>query len=154
MEPRWLSEADQVVWREYLRATLTVREALERDLLNEAGLSLNEYEVLVVLSEQPDRRIRMSTLAEELVNSRSRLSHTIGRMEKRGLVDRESCTKDGRGVYCGLTDEGYEVLVSAAPHHVESVRRHIFDRLTPEDIAALGAVLPKLGTSYDGAEGS
>lgn len=145
MEARWLSESDQAVWRDYLRATMEVREGLERHLLSETGLSLNEYEVLVVLSEQPEHRIRMARLAEELVNSRSRLSHTVQRMEKRGLVERHSCAKDGRGVYCTLTDEGYEVLKGAAPHHVESVRSHIFDRLTREDVESLGRVLAKLG---------
>lgn len=145
MEPRWLSESDQVVWREYLRATMEVREALERELLSQADLSLNEYEVLVVLSEQPEWRIRMAALAEELVNSRSRLSHTVQRMEKRGLVERHSCGQDGRGVYCRLTEEGFAALEGAAPHHVESVRHNIFDRLTQDEVEVLGRILPKLG---------
>lgn len=149
MATRWLAESDQMVWRDYLRATMEVREGLERDLISESSLSLNEYEVLVVLSEQPDHRIRMASLAEELVNSRSRLSHTVQRMEKRGLVVRQSCSQDGRGVYCRLTDEGFELLKAAAPHHVESVRRHIFDRLTPEDVDDLGRVLAKLGDLKD-----
>ncbi|MDN5558313.1 MAG: MarR family transcriptional regulator [Ruaniaceae bacterium] len=149
MGTRWLSESDQVVWRHYLRATMEVREGLERDLLAENDLSLNEYEVLVVLSEQPNHRIRMATLADELVNSRSRLSHTVGRMERRGLVERSSCAQDGRGVFCRLTDAGFEALEAAAPHHVESVRRHIFDRLTPEDVECLGKVLSKLGNLKD-----
>lgn len=142
---RWLSVEDQVVWRHYLRATMEVREELERDLLSECGLSLNEYEVLVVLSEQPDNTIRMSHLADHLVNSRSRLTHTVHRMEKRGLVERFSCSEDRRGVNCRLTDEGYALLETAAPIHVESVRRHIFDKLTLEDIRDFGRVLSKLG---------
>ncbi|HZL81730.1 MAG TPA: MarR family transcriptional regulator [Demequina sp.] len=144
-EARWLSLEDQAIWRQYLRATLEVRESLERDLLLEFGLSLNEYEVMVVLSESPDHTTRMSTLAEDLVNSRSRLTHTVHRMEKRGLVERTSCSDDRRGVNCRLTDSGYAVLESTAPSHVESVRRNIFDRLSREEIDALGRIMAKLG---------
>lgn len=144
-EPRWLSIEDQVVWRNYLRATMEVREALERDLLDGFGLSLNEYEVMVVLSEQPDHTARMSTLADDLVNSRSRLTHTVSRMERRGLVRRSSCKDDGRGVNCALTDAGYALLETAAPLHVESVRHHIFDRLSREEIEAFGRIMAKLG---------
>ncbi|MGM0385241.1 MAG: MarR family winged helix-turn-helix transcriptional regulator [Actinomycetota bacterium] len=144
-EPRWLSAKDQAVWRHYLRATMEVREALERDLMDSFGLSLNEYEVMVVLSEQPDHTARMSTLADDLVNSRSRLTHTVNRMERRGLVSRSSCKDDGRGVNCRLTETGYALLETAAPLHVESVRQHIFDRLTPSEIETFGRMLAKLG---------
>ncbi len=137
-EPRWLSLEDQVIWRNYLRATMEVRDALERDLLTSHNLSLNEYEV-------PDHTVRMSVLADDLVNSRSRLTHTVSRMERRGLVRRSSCAEDGRGVNCHLTEAGYALLVEAAPTHVESVRRQIFDRLTREEIDALGRIMAKLG---------
>nr|NLD40375.1 MarR family transcriptional regulator [Actinomycetales bacterium] len=126
---------------------MEVNEALDRDLVQTHGLSLNEYEVMVVLSEQPERRIRMSALAEEIVNSRSRLTHTIRRMERRGLVSREACADDGRGVNCILTDEGYAVLERAAPDHVDSVRRNIFDNITAAEARSLGAILGKLGES-------
>ncbi len=144
-EPRWLSLEDQVVWRNYLRATMEVREALERDLMDGYGLSLNEYEVMVVLSEQPEHTARMSTLADDLVNSRSRLTHTVTRMERRGLVVRSTCADDRRGVNCRLTDAGYELLRTAAPLHVESVRQQIFDRLSRAEIESLGAIMAKLG---------
>ena len=141
---RWLSEKDQKVWRTYLRATQEVQTKLDKDLAD-SGLSLNEYEVLVVLSEQPDRTIRMSALAEDLVNSRSRLTHTVTRMERRGLVVRSTCADDRRGVNCRLTDAGYELLRTAAPLHVESVRQQIFDRLSRAEIESLGAIMAKLG---------
>ena len=144
-EPRWLSLDDQVVWRNYLRATMEVRESLERDLMDGYGLSLNEYEVMVVLSEQPEHTARMSTLADDLVNSRSRLTHTVTRMERRGLVVRSTCADDRRGVNCRLTDAGYELLRTAAPLHVESVRQQIFDRLSRAEIESLGAIMAKLG---------
>lgn len=143
--PRWLSQEDQAVWRHYLRATMEVRESLERDLLSSFGLSLNEYEVMVVLSESPGHTTRMSTLADDLVNSRSRLTHTVNRMERRGLVRRTSCPDDRRGVNCRLTAEGYALLGEAAPVHVESVRVNIFDRLSREEVAAFGSILTKLG---------
>ncbi len=139
-QPRWLSEEDQKTWRTYLRATQEVQTKLDKDLAT-YGLSLNEYEVMVVLSEQPDHTIRMSALAENLVNSRSRLTHTVHRMERRGFVEREACADDGRGVNCRLTEEGFDFLSEVAPVHVDSVRRHIFDHLTAEQAAALGEIL-------------
>ena len=142
-QPRWLSEDAQRIWRTYLRATQEVQTKLDKDLAA-SGLSLNEYEVLVVLSEQPERTIRMSALAENLVNSRSRLTHTVHRMERRGFVEREACADDGRGVNCRLTDEGFALLAEVAPIHVESVRRHIFDRLTQEQAEAMGEILGHL----------
>ena len=108
MGTRWLSESDQVVWRHYLRATMEVREGLERDLLAENDLSLNEYEVLVVLSEQPNHRIRMATLADELVNSRSRLSHTVG--------PRRVLPSHGRRVRCAGGRRTPSRRVRAPPH--------------------------------------
>lgn len=144
-DTRWLPREHQVVWRHYLRASQEIREELERDLMASHKLSLNEYEVMVVLSEQPEHAARMSQLADELVNSRSRLTHTIGRMERRGLVVRSACSEDGRGVLCRLTDAGYRELQVAAPDHVESVRRHIFDKLTEEEVAWVGRIFSKLG---------
>jgi len=142
---RWLSEEDQRVWRQYLRATMEINDALDRDLAQSHGLSMNEYEVMVVLSEAPERTVRMSVLAEELVNSRSRLTHTVRRMESRGLVRREACSDDGRGVNCVLTQEGFDLLEKAAPDHVECVRRNIFDNLSATEIRHLGDILAKLG---------
>lgn len=143
IQPRWLSTEDQKVWRTYLRATQEVQNKLDRDLAA-SGLSLNEYEVMVVLSEQPDHTIRMSALADDLVNSRSRLTHTVHRMERKGFVERTACVDDGRGVNCRLTDEGFAFLSEVAPIHVESVRTHIFDRLTPQQAAAMGEILAHL----------
>src|SRR5690625_128010 len=99
---------------------------------------MNEYEILVRLSEAPERRVRMSVLAEHLVHSRSRLTHTIARMQRQGWVDRAPCAEDGRGVEAVLTDRGYETIVVAAPGHVASVRRHVVGGVTPVRLAALG----------------
>lgn len=140
----WLSDQQQVSWRAYLEGASRLDEALNRDLEADSGLSLNEYEVLVRLSENPNRTMRMSHLADSLAHSRSRVTHTVRRLEERGLVARESCVVDGRGVNAILTDGGYEVLVAAAPRHVRSVRRHLVDVLTPEQLAVLGEAMERV----------
>ena len=135
--PRWLDVEQQKVWRAYLLGSALLAERLDADL-REFGLDLGEYEILVTLSEAPDRRVRMSELAEAVHQSRSRLTHTVSRMENAGLVDRASCPTDRRGVWAHLSDEGFRLLEVAAPTHVEAVRRHFVEAMTPEDYAAVG----------------
>jgi DNA-binding MarR family transcriptional regulator len=141
---RWLDRDEQRVWRSYIEANQLLTDRLARDLDEDSDLSLPEYEVLVRLSEQPDRSLRMSALADKLVHSRSRLTHTAHRMEDRGLVERRACPGDGRGVLCVMTDAGYEALVKAAPVHVEGVRTHLFDQMTPQEVRVLGAIMGKV----------
>jgi DNA-binding MarR family transcriptional regulator len=141
---RWLDDDEQEVWRAYLDVMRLLMDRLQKQVSEDSGLSLGEYEVLVQLSEAPDRQLRMSELAARIVHSRSRLTHTVGRMEKRGLVRREPCEDDGRGVMCILIDAGFDVLVEAAPGHVEAVRQAIFDPLTPDDVRALGVAMHKV----------
>ncbi|MFZ5869661.1 MAG: MarR family winged helix-turn-helix transcriptional regulator [Actinomycetota bacterium] len=141
---RWLSEAEQQVWRAFLEANQRLWDKLARELDDESDLSLAEYEILVRLSEVEGWSLRMSELADRLVHSRSRLTHTARRMEERGLVRREACPADGRGVLCVMTDAGYAELVKAAPVHVEGVRTHLFDQLTPDEVAALGSAMRKV----------
>lgn len=137
-EVQWLSPREQRAWRTYLRGVAVVSEALNHDLIEELSISLNEYEVLSRLSETPGFTMRMSTLAEGLVHSRSRLTHTVTRLESEGLVARSTCEVDRRGVNCTLTDKGYELLKKAAPLHVHSVRRHLVDKLGEERMIQLG----------------
>jgi DNA-binding MarR family transcriptional regulator len=141
---RWLDGEEQQVWRSFLEGSQLLSDRLARELDDDTDLSLPEYEVLVRLSEEPDHSLRMSALADKLVHSRSRLTHTARRMEDRGLVERRACPGDGRGVLCVMTDAGYEALVKAAPTHVEGVRTHLFDQMTPEEVRTLGAVMGKL----------
>jgi DNA-binding MarR family transcriptional regulator len=143
-EVRWLAPEEQAVWRSFLDVSRLITEHMNRQLSDESGMSLPEYEILVALSEAPDRRLRMSELADRVISSRSRITHTVGRMEERGLVYREACLDDGRGVLCVLTDAGFAVLEAAAPGHVETVRSRMFDPLTPADVVALGAALGKI----------
>ena len=148
-EPRWLTADEQRAWRAWVDSTVLLLDRLNRDLQETNGLTMADYEILVRLSESPDRRMRMSELASKTLSSRSRLSHQIDRMVTRELVDREKCENDKRGAFAVLTDEGWRTLVAAAPDHVASVRRHLVDVLTPEQFAqlgnALGIVADRLG---------
>ena len=139
MSTRWLTEEQQKVWRTYLLGSARLNERLDADL-HRSGLDLPEYEILVTLEESPDRRRRMSELADAVHQSRSRLTHTIARMEKTGLVERVTCPTDRRGVWAQLTTTGFEVLQKAAPGHVAAVRRNFVDAVSPEDWAAVGRV--------------
>jgi DNA-binding MarR family transcriptional regulator len=143
-QPHWLDAQEQDVWREYLRASRLLETALDHDL-QAHGLQLSEYEILSMLSEQPDRRLRMSVIAEQVVQSRSRLTHTAGRLENRGWVRREACTGDRRGVELVLTDTGFAEITAMAPTHVASVRSNMLDHLSREDLEALGRAMAAIG---------
>lgn len=138
--PRWLDEEEQQAWRAFLGATQLLFDQLDRELQRDAGMPHAYYEILVSLSESPDRAMRMSELAELTRSSRSRLSHAVARLEALGWVVRRSCATDGRGQVARLTDVGFAALAEAAPGHVEAVRTHLFDRLTQEQVAQLRAI--------------
>ncbi|HZY00856.1 MAG TPA: MarR family transcriptional regulator [Dermatophilaceae bacterium] len=148
-QPQWLDAQEQDVWREYLRATRLLEAALDHDL-QAHGLQLSEYEILSMLSEQPDRRLRMSVIAELVVQSRSRLTHTAGRLENRGWVRREACEGDRRGVELVLTDTGFAEITRMAPTHVSSVRRNLLDHLSREDLLALGRAMAAISNGILG----
>jgi DNA-binding MarR family transcriptional regulator len=146
-EVRWLSVDEQRAWRAYRDGTARLLDILAHELEQDSGLSLGEYEVLVRLSEAPARTLRMSELAGELAHSRSRLTHTVRRMETAGLVERAPCLEDARGVNCTMTEAGWQRLVAAAPSHVESVRRHLVDVLSPQQMQALGDAMGAVGAA-------
>ena len=133
---RWLSAQEQRAWRTHLEVSRLLMHQLERDI-QPYGLTMNDYEILVNLSESDDHRMRMSDLAAATLQSKSRLSHQITRMERAGLVRRENCDSDRRGLFAVLTEQGWETLRTTAPHHVESVRHHFIDQLSPADLATL-----------------
>lgn len=137
---RWLDEAEQRAWRAWLRGGRLVMEALDRDMARH-GLSLSEYEVLSMLSETPEVRMRMSELAHILVQSRSRLTHTANRLTERGWVTRQACPDDRRGVLLGLTEQGRAKVAAIAPVHVASVRAVVVDQLSAEQLACLGEAM-------------
>ena len=137
---RWLSEPEQHAWRGYLAMTRLLAAQLDRELQQDSALPHTYYEILVRLSEAPDRSLRMSELAVLSESSRSRLSHAVSRLAEAGWVRREDCVTDRRGAFAILTEAGLAALEAAAPAHVESVRRHLFDRLTPEQVDQLDAI--------------
>lgn len=136
----WLDDDQQRHWRAYLRGSRLLERAMTEDLVP-LGIQLSEYELISMLSEIPDQRVRMSQLADAIVQSRSRVTHTAARLERRGWVTRNPCMDDGRGVEIALTDAGREVVARVAASHVASVRRHLVDVLTPEELAALGGAM-------------
>ena len=149
---RWLTQDEQRSWRAWLSASTLLMDRLGRELQEQHGLSGADYEILVRLSEVPDRRMRMSDLADATLSSRSRLSHQIDRMEKADLVRREVCSDDRRGAFAVMTDSGWTTLVAAAPDHVTSVREHLVDQMSPEEFAALGAACRKVADHLTGVD--
>ncbi len=139
--PRWLDEDQQQAWRAYLAATELLSDHVDRQLQRDAGMPHIYYMLLVWLSEAPNRRMRMTELAERSKITRSRLSHAISRLEKDGWLRREDCPTDRRGQNAVLTDEGMAALEKAAPGHVEAVREAVFDRLTPEQVRQLDEIM-------------
>ncbi|MBC6466796.1 MarR family winged helix-turn-helix transcriptional regulator [Actinomadura alba] len=137
-EPRWLDARQQRDWRAFLEGSVRLWDVIDRDLKAKHGLTGAEYEILVQLSEAPERRMRMAELAESASQSRSRLSHTCGRLEAKKLVHRETCPGDKRGVFAVLTDEGFATLDLAARDHVNTVREFFIDVMEPGDLEAVG----------------
>jgi DNA-binding MarR family transcriptional regulator len=148
----WLTDAEQCAWRTYLDVNRMLTYQLEKDL-QPFGLTMNDYEILVNLSESADRRLRMSDLAAATLQSKSRLSHQITRMETAGLVRRENCESDRRGLYAVLTDHGMDTMSKVAPHHVDSVRKHFIDQLSPEALADLHESLKPVADQLRGRRG-
>jgi DNA-binding MarR family transcriptional regulator len=140
-------------WRNYVTGAAMLADRLHRELQDGHGLSLADYEVLVRLSEQPARRMRMSQLAEDVASSKSRVSHQVARMEKEGLLVRRECAEDGRGVLAELTDRGMRALETAAPTHVEGVREHVIDLLSREEQEVVAKVFDRVITHLRSLDG-
>jgi DNA-binding MarR family transcriptional regulator len=145
-KPRWLDERESRMWRAYNQMRRELNSALERQLTRDAGLSGADYELLVVLSEAPGDQLRARELREMVGWDRSRLAHQIRRMEQRGLVTRDECPDDARGTVIHLTTEGRRAIESAAPAHMEAVRRHFVGLLTAEEIATLTSIADRVLT--------
>lgn len=143
-ESPWLSSTDQRTWRRWLQLNALLPGVLHRELQADAGLSLPDFDVLVRLTDSPEGRVRVTDLARGLHWERSRVSHHITRMERRGLIKREECSDDGRGAWVVLTGEGRAAIERAAPAHVETVRRLVFEALTREETEVLSTVIEKV----------
>jgi DNA-binding MarR family transcriptional regulator len=140
-ETRWLDQEQQRSWRALLLGMTLLMDRLDDELREQFRLSMTEYEILVRLSESEGRSLRMAHLADALAHSRSRVTHTIARMEAAGYVRRTPAPDDGRGIVATMTDAGWELLEQAAHVHVEGVRRHLVDLVGDDDFAALGRVM-------------
>jgi DNA-binding MarR family transcriptional regulator len=147
--PSWLSPAEQHAWRSFIRLHQKLSARLVRDLQEHSKLSGADYEILVALTDAPDGRQRFQDLARTVDWEQSRLSHQIARMTKRGLVAREECAEDGRGVFVVLTRAGREVIDAAAPKHVAMVRRLVIDAISPEELATLGQLSNRILNQLD-----
>jgi len=148
-ETPWLDEPQQHVWRSFLGATTLLMDRLDRDLRAAHDLSMPEYEILVRLSEAPDRSIRMAELAAQIMHSRSRVTHTIARLERKGIVERVQAVGDGRGVTAVLTDHGFSVLEEAAHTHVRGVHAYLVENASPEEFAVVGQVMARVVSQLD-----
>jgi len=150
-EPRWLDETEMRAWTGLLRMGWLIEVGIGRDL-TEAGLSFPDYHVLASLSETPGHRMRITDLAARISWSKSRLSHQLSRMEARGLVCRNTCPSDARGALAVLTPAGLEAIQNAAPGHVESIRRHLLQPLSPEQVEALADIAEAVLSRCAGTE--
>jgi DNA-binding MarR family transcriptional regulator len=147
--PRWLDDRERRAWLSFITASHLLDGALDRQLSRDANMPHAYYMILAMLSEAPDRTLRMSALAERTSSSQSRISHAIARLEEVGWVRREKCPTDRRGNLAVLTPAGYETLASAAPGHVEAVRGYLFDVLEPEQVDQLAAICEAMLSRLD-----
>lgn len=145
----WLNPAEQHAWRIFIRLHQKITAELTRDLQAHSKLSGADYEILVALTDVPEGRLRPQDLASAIDWEQSRLSHQIARMSKRGLVTREECAEDGRGVLVAITPAGHKVVEAAAPKHVATVRRLVIDTLTPDELATLARINERILEQLD-----
>jgi DNA-binding MarR family transcriptional regulator len=146
---RWLTAREERVWRRWLTLNARVSATLHRELQDDAGLSMPDFEVLVHLTDSPEGRIRVTDLARLLQWERSRVSHHVTRMARRRLVQRVECAEDGRGAFIVITPQGRAAIEQAAPGHVSTVRRLVFDILSPEEVDAFATIIERVLAQLD-----
>lgn len=149
---RWLDDDEQRVWRAYLAVSRKLFAAIDRQMQDESGMPQTYYIILAMLSEAPNRSLRMSELADIVSSSPSRLSHAVDRLEERGWVRRERDPADRRGNRTVLTEEGWGVVQQSAPGHVRTVREQLFDLVTPDELAVLDTVFARVQAHLEGDE--
>jgi DNA-binding MarR family transcriptional regulator len=146
-ETRWLDDVEMRTWLAWVQSSLRMRDQLDAELVAEHDLSLPEYEVLAFVSQAPRGQLRMTELAATTIVSRSRLTHLVDRLVRRGFLVREQCPSDRRGWFAVLTPAGRRLLRKAAPTHVRGVRRYLIDVLTPDEVTALAPVLERVAAA-------
>jgi DNA-binding MarR family transcriptional regulator len=148
-EVPWLTAEEQREWRAWLLLNNRISATIQREMQEDSGLSSSDFEVLVNLTDSPDGRVRVSDLATQMLWERSRLSHHVTRMERRGMVERAECVEDGRGAFVAITPAGRAAIEQAAPGHVRTVRRLVFDALTAEELRTLSTLVDKMLVRLD-----
>jgi len=151
-DAQWLDDREQRAWRGYLRMHARLSVALHRQLQTDSDLSLTDFAVLVQLTDAAESRVRVSDLARALQWEQSRTSHHLSRMQRRGLVRRDECPDDRRGAFIVLTADGRAAIEAAAPRHVQTVRRLVFDQLTQAQVDALAAIADRVSAAIDEQE--
>lgn len=149
---QWLSPSQERDWRSFVRLHQRLSATLTRDLQAHSRLSGADFEILVALTDAPAGRLRITELARAIDWEQSRLSHQISRMIRRGLLAREDCADDGRGVLVVVTADGRGAIRAAAPHHVATVRRLVVDVLDPAELATLGRLSRRIIDNLDAAQ--
>jgi DNA-binding MarR family transcriptional regulator len=149
-EPRWLDHDEQYAWRQLAAVILKLPSELDAQLRRDAGMSHFDYWVVALLSEAPNRTLRMSQLAAQANASLSRLSHVVSRLETRGWVARQPCPDDARTTLAVLTDAGFDQVVATAPGHVDAVRTLVFDGLDTDDVRGLASACAAILERIDG----
>jgi DNA-binding MarR family transcriptional regulator len=149
MDTEWLTEDERAAWLRLIAVVELLPGVLDSQLRSDAGLTHFEYFVLAMLSEAPERTLRMTSLAQRTNATLPRLSHVVSRLESRGLVERFPCPEDGRATNARLTTQGWDAVVAAAPGHLDAVRRHVFDLLTPTQVKQLRTIGDALMTRLD-----
>lgn len=149
---RWLDDAEQRAWRGLISGMTALERRLERELIERFDISMDDYAILVLLSESRDRRVRMSQLSSSALIPKPQVTYRIGRLEQRGIVTREPCSDDARGMWAVLTDDGYALLERAAAHHVQNVRELVLDQMSREEFLTLGRVMEAVYRASAGDE--
>lgn len=143
-EVRWLDDAEQASWRQWISGTTVLFRALERELVQHFDITMDDYALLVLLSDQEDNAARMSELADDAIVPRPQVTYRISRLEKRGIVERRPCASDARGTEAHLTAEGFGLLEQAAAHHVTNVRELFLDLLGDDEFSTLGDAMGRV----------
>jgi DNA-binding MarR family transcriptional regulator len=146
-ETRWLDPEETIIWRRFIEASSRVTQLLDASLKETAQMTLDDYEVLVHLSEAPDQQLRMTDLSHRLLHSQARVSQRVDRLVKRNWVARQKCPEDGRVTYATITEEGMAAITATAPHHVEDVRALLIDLIEPEDRPTMARVLDRIAAN-------
>jgi DNA-binding MarR family transcriptional regulator len=148
-EPRWLDEAEMTAWLRLIAVAERLPGVLDSQLRRDSGMTHFEYQVLAMLSDAPERTLRMTLLGLQTNATLPRLSHVVRRLEGQGYVERSVAPEDKRAINARLTDAGFDAIVAASPGHLQTVRENVLDPLSPMQVAALSDALAAILSRVD-----